>query len=121
MIEQGKEYNPETAQNLRPRRFSFEGASVGFSYELQIPEYILARLNSVELDKLQDHMNKYALEVVTKAIQGGYLFTDSGRAQMRKDVALQLKMYIYERFSVSQEQAGNASWQVPESLQEVIH
>jgi hypothetical protein len=118
-IEQGVEYNPETAKDLRPRRFTFATCGEEFSYELQIPEYILARLDSCIMDGLNDYMNKYATEVVVEAIRGGYLTTESGRAQMRRDVVTHLKNYIWERFSITQEEAGNQVWQTAPTLQKV--
>ena len=117
--EGGKEYNPETAQHLRPKRFDFVTCGETFSYELQIPQYILDRLNSEILDRLYGYMHGYTTRVVTDAIRGGYLTTDAGRAAMRKDVGQHLRNYLWERFSITQEQKGYDAWQVAPSLQEV--
>ncbi len=105
--------------DLRSKRFVIPACGQTFVYTLDIPEYILARFNSEVLDKLQTHMQEYAATVVTAAIRGGYLFTESGQTRMKKDVGLHLKNYVWERFSISQESAGNACWQVAPSLQKV--
>ncbi len=118
-VEQGKEYNPETAQDLRPRDFRFDAYGETFKYTLEIPEYILARLDSEVMDKLYDYMERYAGSVVIEAIRGGYLTTDSGRKQMVRDVGAHLKQYIWERFSIKQEASGNDCWEVAPSLQRV--
>lgn len=119
MIEDGKEYNPETAANLRPKSFQFQALGESFRYELQIPEYILRRLNSAILDRLQEYMDGYAGRVVSDALKGGYAFTESGRGRMALDVGLHLKNYLWERFSQTQETAGYDCWQVAPTLQEV--
>ena len=119
-VEFGKEYNPETAQDLRTREFVFAAWGTTFTIVLQIPEYILSRLDSTALDKLHDHMDRHCQTVVNDALKGGYLTTEQGKAAMYLDVTKQLKNYIWERFSVSQENAGNGCWQVAPSLQEVL-
>ena len=118
-IESGKEYNPETAQHLRPRDFHFEAHGESFRYTLQIPEYILARLDSEVMDRMNDYMTDYCSKVVIEALRGGYVHTDSGRTQMTTDAGKHLKNYLWERFSISQEQSGFDCWQVAPSLQEV--
>jgi hypothetical protein len=119
-VEAGREYNPETAKDLRPKRFTFVTCGETFSYELQIPEYILARLNHSEvMDKLYDYLHRYATNVVVEAIRGGYLTTPEGRTRMVKDVGDHLRNYIWERFSIKQQEAGNECWQVAPTLQKV--
>ena len=118
-VESGREYNPETAADLRPRDFAFESCGLQFRYRLEIPEYILARLDSAVMDQLYDYMRGYASTVVTDALKGGYFNSDSGRKRMTTDVGLHLKNYIWERFSISQEKAGQGCWQVAPSLQKV--
>jgi hypothetical protein len=117
--EQGREYNPETAMDLRPRKFSFDAFGEVFQFTLQIPEYVLARLDSEVMGRLYEYMQKYAENVVIEAMRGGYLTTDSGRKTMSRDVATHLKNYIWERFSISQEKAGHECWEVAPSMQEV--
>ena len=118
--ESGVEYNPESASHLRPKRFTFAACDFVFHFTLDIPEYILRRLeNAAVMDKLYDHMNAHALAVVASAMKGGYMHTDSGEATMREDVGKHLRNYIWERFSISQEEAGQACWQTAPSLQEV--
>ena len=119
-IEQGKEYNPETASHLREREFRFEAFGTSFRYVLQIPEYILARLDSAVMDKLHLYMTGYCERVVTDAMRGGYLLTEPGKLRMLEDVRKHLSNYIWERFSMTQEQAGHDCWQVAPSLQEVL-
>lgn len=118
-IEQGKEYNPETAANLRERKFEFVTCNETFRYTLQIPEYVLARLDSEALDKLYSYMNDYATHVISVALKGGFAFSEEARKRMRADVGQHLKNYIWERFSISQERAGFDCWQVAPSLQKV--
>jgi hypothetical protein len=118
-IESGKEYNPDTARDLRPRTFHLEGCGESFRYTLQVPEYILRRLDSAMTDRLQEYMTGYIGRKVTEALQGGYMFSDSGRAVLRADVGLHLKNYLWERFSISQEEEGNGCFQVAPSLQRV--
>jgi hypothetical protein len=118
-IEQGREYNPETAKDLRPKLFAFNTWGMRFTYALEIPEYILARLDSTVMDKLQEYMNGYAEKVVNDAFKGGYYHTESGKATMRSDVGKHLRNYIWERFSITQEATGNQCWQVAPTLQEV--
>jgi hypothetical protein len=118
--ESGVEYNPETASYLRPRDFSFSGYGVVFRFTLQIPEYITIRLDdSGAKDKLHDHMNAHCCAVVETALKGGYVHTDQGEAAMRADVGKHLKNYIWERFSISQETAGESCWQTAPTLQRV--
>jgi hypothetical protein len=118
--EYGVEYNPETATDLRPRDFAFEAYGLGcFRFTLQIPAYILARLNSTVMDKLYDHMNAHCCGVVAEAMKGGYLHTPEGEARMRRDVGTHLRNYIWERFSIAQEQAGQQCWATAPTLQEV--
>lgn len=119
MVEQGKEYNPETAADLRARSFQFQALGETFQFTLQIPEYINRRLSSAILDRLHEYMDGYAVRVVTDALRGGYAFTDAGRGRMATDVGLHLKNYIWERFSITQEAAGFDCWQVAPSLQVV--
>ena len=119
-IEAGREYNPETAAALRPRDFHFVAHGEAFRFTLQIPEYILARLDSTIMDKLNDYMSSYCARIVIDAIRGGYLHTDEGRKRMRSDVGAHLRNYIWERFSITQEEKGNECWQVAPSLQRVI-
>jgi hypothetical protein len=71
------------------------------------------------MDKLHDHMNAHASGVVAAAIKDGYFHSDQGRAVMRADVGTHLRNYIWERFSISQERAGNECWQTAPTLQEV--
>ena len=95
-IEDGQDYNPETARDLRPRSFVFDGYGVEFRYTLQIPEYITKRLNSTVMCQLDGYMTGYAQRVVLEGMRGGYVDTQSGLDQMRI----------------------NATWQVAPSLQE---
>jgi hypothetical protein len=118
-VEQGKEYNPETATDLRPKRFEFHSCGFTFAYTVEIPAYVLVRLDSSELDRLYEYMHRYAAHVATEAIRGGYAHTDSGLATMRSDVGKHLKNYIWDRFSIAQERAGNDCWQTAPTLQEV--
>jgi len=117
--ESGQEYNPETAMDLRRKDFLFSAAGHVFRYTLRIPDYILARLGGEVMDKLYIHMNGHASTVVTDAIHGGYFHTDQGRAVMRTDVGTHLRNYIWERFSIAQEAAGNECWQTAPTLQKV--
>ena len=119
MVEQGREYNPETAQDLRPRAFQFRAHGEEFRYTLQIPEYILARLDSGVMDKLQEYMTGYCERLVIDAIRGGYLHLDTPRRAIARDVGQHLKNYIWERFSITQERAGNDCWQTAPTLQKV--
>jgi hypothetical protein len=119
MKEQGLEFNPETATDLRPKTFLFETCGEQFRLVLQIPEYILVKLKGAAMERLQAHMTKYATNVVVEAIRGGYLTSDQGRVSMRIDVAKQLKDHIWNEFSKSQEAAGNAAWQTAPTLQKV--
>jgi len=119
-FEEGVEYNPETARDLRPKDFRIDAFGVAFLYSLQIPEFILKRLaDSGVMDKLMEHMTEHAQTVVVDAMKGGYLHTDAGEAAMRRDVGKHLKNYIWERFSISQEKEGNERWQTAPTLQEV--
>jgi hypothetical protein len=118
--ESGIEYNPESASHLRPKDFSFDAYGYVFRFTLEIPEYILRRIeSSAVMDKLCDHMSEHARAVVVAAMKGGYMHSDSGEATMRADVGKHLRNYIWERFSISQEEAGQACWQTAPSLQEV--
>jgi hypothetical protein len=118
--EYGVEYNPETASHLRPKDFSFGAFGFAFRYTLQIPEYILKRLeSSAVMDKLYDHMNAHCSGVVAEAIKGGYIHTRDGEHRMRVDVGKHLRNYIWERFSIAQEDAGESCWQTSPTLQEV--
>jgi hypothetical protein len=120
-VQQGREYNPETARDLRPRAFHFVAHGQDFRTTLQIPAYILARLDDSRLsNELQDYMERYASRVVVEAIRGGYLFTDTGRASMRSDVAKHLRNYVWERFSITQQDAGHEAWQTAPTLQDVL-
>src|SRR5579875_948223 len=119
MVEAGKEYNPETASDLRPRTFVFTAHGEQFRYELQVPEYILARLNTETLDRLHDYMNGYARRVVEDGLRGGYAFSEAGRKRMVADVGQHLKNYVWERFAKSQLREGNDCWLVAPSLQKV--
>jgi hypothetical protein len=118
-VESGVEYNPETASDLRPKRFSFDCFGLSFAFTLDIPEYIVARLDSAAMDALYAHMESHCTSVVSDAVKGGYVHTDTGKAAMRRDIATHLRNYIWERFSISQEQAGQSCWQTAPSLQEV--
>ncbi len=118
-IEQGREYNPETARDLRDRKFEFVTCGETFRYTLRIPEYVLARLDSEAWDKLYDYMNRYATNVVCEAIRGGYLLSHEGRSAMAADVGKHLKNYIWERFSITQEKAGFDCWEVAPTMQDV--
>jgi hypothetical protein len=117
--EHGQEYNPETAKDLRPKDFRFSAYGFWFRYTLQIPAYILERLDSATMDKLYDHMNAHCAGVVATAIKEGFFHSDQGRAVMRSGVATHLRNYIWERFSIAQEAEGNECWQTAPTLQEV--
>jgi hypothetical protein len=119
MVEQGREFNPETARDLRPKTFRFETCGERFYFTLEIPEYILARLDSAAMDRLNDYMGCYAGNVVVEAIRGGYLTTHQGRASMRRDVGSHLRDYIWNEFSKSQLEKGNEAWQTAPTLQKV--
>ncbi len=113
------EYNPETAQDLRPKSFRFDALGYVFRFRLEIPEYILHRLTTDVMDKLYDHMSAHCREVVTDAIRGGYLYSDQGEKTMRANVGSHLKNYIWERFSITQEKEGCERFQTAPSLQRV--
>jgi hypothetical protein len=118
--ESGVEYNPESATHLRPKDFSFGAFGIVFRYTLEIPEYILRRIEGAAvMDKLQDHMNAYAADVVVLAMKEGSYLGLPGEASMRRNVGKHLRNYIWERFSITQEQAGQACWQTAPTLQEV--
>jgi hypothetical protein len=118
-VEAGREYNPETATDLRPCQFVFHAYGETFRYKLEIPEYILARLNSTVMDQLHEYMNGYAEKVVLGAMRQGFFASEQGRQAMLGDVGRHLRNYIWERFSITQEQAGNDCWQTAPTLQEV--
>jgi hypothetical protein len=115
----GAEYNPETARDLRPRDFTFEAHCEVFRCTLQIPEYVLRRLDSEVMDKLHKHMESHCKTVVEDAMRGGYLHTVQGRKAMERDVGTHLKNYIWERFEITQQKAGQDRWQTAPSLQEM--
>lgn len=118
--EHGVEFNPETASHLRPKSFGFAAFGFVFNFTLQIPEYILHRLeNRSVMDKLNDHMNAHAAGVVEEALKGGWVHTPEGEHRMRVDVGKHLRNYIWERFSIAQEAAGHSCWQTAPTLQEV--
>jgi hypothetical protein len=120
MVEAGIEYNPETAKDLRPKKFEFVTCGETFLFTLQIPEYILARISRSDvMDRLYGYMHEYATRVVTDAIRGGYLTTDSGRKRMTHDVGTHLKNYIWSRFSITQEFEGNQCFEVAPTLQRI--
>ena len=114
--EQGVTYNPETAKDLRKQAFHFQAHGLEFRFALEIPEYVLARLN---LSQVYEYMEGYCSRVVVDAMRGGYLLTPEGQRRMGTDVQLHTKNYVWERFSISQEQAGNDCWEVAPSLQNV--
>jgi hypothetical protein len=71
------------------------------------------------MDKLYDHMNAHTMSVIAQAMKGGYVHTDEGQKVMRTDIGKHLRNYIWERFSITQEQAGEQCWQAAPTLQEV--
>ena len=117
--EYGCEYNPETARDLRKREFKFSAYGVDFAFGLLIPEYILGRLNSEILDKLYVHMNEHTAAVVETGIRAGCVHTEEGKKAMARDIGTHLKNYIWECFSITQEQAGQDCWETAPTLQEV--
>ena len=122
MKEQGQEFNPETNCDLRDVPFSFEAHGIVFRFQLQVPEYIRQRVtaDSANRARIQDYMEGYSRGVVEDAMRRGYLHTDEGQRIMRRDVGTHLKNYLWERFSVAQEAAGNQCWQTSETLQQVL-
>ncbi len=119
-IEAGQDYNPESAKDLRTERFHFHAHGTDFRFALEIPEYVLRRINRAEVrNELQEYMDGYCSRVVVEAMRGGYLLTPSGQENMGTNVQLHAREYIWERFSISQEHAGNDCWEVAPSLQNV--
>jgi hypothetical protein len=117
--EDGHEYNPETARDLRPKAFRFIAHGEEFRVDLQIPEYVLAVFDSELTARLQPYMENYCSTVVIDAMRGGYLHTDEGRKRMTHDVSTHLSNYIWERFTIKQEERGNESWETAPTLQRV--
>jgi hypothetical protein len=110
--------NSETANDPHPieQTVSIDVGGSLLSFVVAVPRYIAGKLTPEDWTRAGEALRDERDKHIRDAVMGGWYFTTDGLRVVHSRVKQSMCDLIYEQFTQRQIEAGNDSWEVPETL-----